>query len=784
MASRSAVPPSRSRTDRRSAQARERVRISVRGVVQGVGFRPFVYQLANRLKLAGWVRNTSEDVRIEVQGSPKAVRQFLRSLRDEAPPRATIEDMTVTRLGTPSRATGFEIRNSLAEEGKYQLVSPDIATCGACLGEILSPDDRRFHYPFTNCTNCGPRFTIIEDIPYDRPRTTMRNFTMCPDCQREYDDALNRRFHAQPNACPTCGPRLELLDATGKPVATGDVIADTARLLREGRVVAIKGLGGFLLACDATNDAAVSLLRDRKKRPAKPFAIMVTSLEEARRHCLVNEAEAKLLASPAAPIVLLPWRKESAVSPAVAPGLRHLGIMLPYTPLHHLLMREAGRPLVMTSGNLSEEPITKDNDEALARLAGIADYYVVHNRDIYARYDDSVAIVERSVPQLVRRARGYAPYPVRLPFKGRRVLACGAEEKSTFCLTRDEYAFVSQHIGDLENLETLEYFSETIALYKRLFRVEPELIAHDMHPDYLSTQLVKEMIAGTTARLVPVQHHHAHIASGMADNGLDSPVIGVAFDGTGYGTDGHVWGGEFLVADYHGFKRLGQLEYLPLAGGARAIKKPYRTAIGYLLTLLGETALNVDLPVLTRVGDAEIGVIRQQIAKGLNSPLTSSCGRLFDAVSALIGVRGEISYDAQAAVELEVVAIDAPDESGTYPFSIEETGGLSVIRVAELFVALLADLRSRVPPRLMAARFHNTVARMIAERCMGLAAETGLDRVGLSGGVFQNRLLLRKTMPLLEATGLIVYTHRQVPTNDGGVSLGQAVIAGKKIKDR
>ena len=771
------MPASRKRTEKSPPAARERVRVSVRGVVQGVGFRPFVYQLATSLKLAGWVRNTSEDVQIEIEGAPDAVQQFFHSLRDEAPPRATIEKVTVTRLTSRSAASGFEILSSVAEEGKYQLVSPDIATCEACLAEILAPDDRRFHYPFTNCTNCGPRFTIIEDVPYDRPRTTMRGFTMCPDCQREYDDPLNRRFHAQPNACPTCGPRLELLDAAGKAVMAGDVIAETARLLRDGRIIAVKGLGGFLLACDATDERVVNRLRQRKQRPAKPFAIMLSSLEEVRRHCRLSDAEAKLLASPAAPIVLLPWRKGSTVSAAVAPGLRHLGVMLPYTPLHHLLMREAGRPLVMTSGNLSEEPIAKDNDEALHRLVGIADHFLVHDRDIYARYDDSVAIVERGVPQLVRRARGYAPYPVRLGFKSRPVLACGTEEKSTFCLTRDEYAFVSQHIGDLENLETLEHLSETVALYKRLFRIEPELVAHDMHPDYLSTQFAREMIGETSARLVPVQHHHAHIASGMADNGLDAPVIGVAFDGTGYGTDGRIWGGEFLVADYRASRRAGQLEYLPLPGGAQTIRKPYRTAIGYLLALLGETALNADLPVLRQAGEAEISVIRQQMAKGLNSPLTSSCGRLFDAVSALIGVRGEISYDAQAAVELEAVASDAPDESGVYPFSIEDSGGVSVVKLADLFAALLADLRARLPPPVMAARFHNMVARIITETCRGLSAATGLERVVLSGGVFQNRMLLRKTVPLLEAAGLIVYTHRQVPTNDGGVSLGQAVIA-------
>jgi hydrogenase maturation protein HypF len=758
---------------------RDSVHISVRGVVQGVGFRPFVYQLATRYNLKGWVCNTSEDVKIEVEGEPKAIEHFRRALREEAPPRASIEEISVTRLkpARQKRYNRFEIRHSVAEEGKYQLVSPDIATCQDCLREILTPGDRRYRYPFTNCTNCGPRFTIIEDIPYDRPRTTMRHFTMCPDCQREYDDPLNRRFHAQPNACPKCGPQLQLLDASGNPVAVPDVIKAVSQLLRDGKIIAVKGLGGFLLACAATSEVAVNLLRQRKVRPFKPLAIMVTDIEEARKHCYVNQEEAKLLSSPYSPIVLLRWKGDSSVVKAVAPNLKYLGVMLPYTPLHHLLLRETGLPLVMTSGNISEEPIAKDNDEAVRRLSGIADFFLVHNRDIYARYDDSVTIVERGTPQLIRRARGYAPYPIHLNFKSQQILACGAEEKNTFCLTRDEYAFVSQHIGDMENLETLEHFASTIELYKRLFRIAPKIIAYDMHPDYLPTKYARELAAKSDLKPVPVQHHHAHIVSGMVDNSIDSLVIGVAFDGTGYGSDGHIWGGEFLVTDYHGFTRAGQLEYLPLPGGALAIKKPYRTAIGYLLTLMGEGALRPGLPVLKNVDDAEINIIRQQVEKKINSPLTSSCGRLFDAVSALIGVRGEIKYEAQAAIELEMVAYDAADETGEYPFSIVEQNGVSLIKVGDLFSAILQDIDRKATPATIAARFHNTVARMVKESCQIISKKTRLNQVVLSGGVFQNRLLLRKTVGLLEAEGFKVLTHRQVPTNDGGISLGQAVIA-------
>ena len=752
-----------------------RLRISIRGVVQGVGFRPFVYQLAGKHNLKGWVCNTSGDVKIDAEGKKAALDQFLADLERLAPPRASIESISTTS----EPAIGyehFEVRESVSEEGKYQLVSPDIATCPACLKELLSPDDRRYRYPFTNCTNCGPRFTIIEDIPYDRPKTTMRRFKMCPQCQQEYDNPLDRRFHAQPNACSRCGPRLQLVNSTGNPLPETDALAAANKLLREGNIVAIKGLGGFLLACDATNDKAVELLRKRKQRPYKPLAIMLDTIKGVKEQCQISRTEEELLTSPQCPIVLLRRKAESSVSPLVAPQLNYLGVMLPYTPLHHVLLRETGLPLVMTSGNLSEEPITKDNDEAMRRLQGIADYFLLHNRDIYTRYDDSVTMVERGKPQLIRRARGYAPYPIHLPFKAKQVLACGAELKNTFCLTRDEYAFVSQHIGDMENLETLEHFETTLELYKRLFRLQPETVAYDMHPEYLSTKYALAMTAESTEMtFIPVQHHHAHIVSCMIDNGFQEPVIGVAFDGTGFGSDGHIWGGEFLVADYRGFNRLGHLQYVPLPGGAAAIERPYRMAISYLFCLLGKTALNRDLSFLSQVDSLEIDLIKKQIEKGINSPLTSSCGRLFDAVSALIGVRGKIDYEAQAAIELEMVVDES--ETGSYPFAIIEQNDMNIVHLDELFSAILTDIGKGASSASISTKFHRTIAQVVMQMCKRLASQTGVNKVALSGGVFQNRLLLRLTVAALEGAGLGVLTHSEVPANDGGISLGQAVIA-------
>jgi hydrogenase maturation protein HypF len=784
--------------------------ISVRGIVQGVGFRPFVYGLAVKHNLKGWVYNTSEDVKIEVEGEAEAVEQFELELEAKAPPLAHIENVTIEHH-PPLGYKNFEIRHSQAQEGKYQLISPDVAICQTCLGELLNPEDRRYRYPFTNCTNCGPRFTIIEDMPYDRPKTTMRSFQMCPQCQTEYDNPLDRRFHAQPNACPKCGPQVELVDNQGNlvpPILSGsNPIATASQLLKEGKSVAIKGLGGFLLACDATNDTVVKTLRQRKKRSSKPFAIMVTDIDEAKRHCYVSPAEENLLTSPQSPIVLIRWREDSptsvGVSREVAPNLRFLGVMLPYTPLHHILLRDTGLPLVMTSGNLSEEPIARDNDEALRRLSGIADYFLIHNRDIYSRYDDSVAIVEKGTSQLIRRARSYAPYPIRLSFEAKQVLGCGAEEKNTFCLTKDNYAFLSQHIGDMENMETLEHFDSTISLYKRLFHIEPEIIAYDLHPDYLATKYAQEL-GEFGIKLIPVQHHHAHIASCMADNGLESPVIGVAFDGTGMGADGNIWGGEFLVADYRNFHRAGHLEYLPLPGGAAAIKRPYRTAIGYILTLLGENALNAviaseakqsQLASIGQVTEVEVEVIKRQIEGRINSPLSSSMGRLFDAISALLGIRSEIDYEGQAAVELEMAALSSviarpvPSEareldeaiSGnneSYPYRIVEGEGIRVVHLRDLLSAVIEDLHRGISKGRISVKFHNTVAQMINEMCHLIADETPMvSGVALSGGVFQNRLLLRKTVSLLESSGFQVFTHRQVPCNDGGISLGQAVIA-------
>jgi hydrogenase maturation protein HypF len=748
--------------------------ISVRGVVQGVGFRPFIYRLAQQHDLKGWVRNTSGNVEIGVEGNEAEINHFLKELESKAPPMARIESVEVS-FSPPQGYDDFIIKESLSREGHYQLVSPDIATCPECKEEIFSATDRRYGYAFTNCTNCGPRFTIIEDIPYDRPKTTMRSFKMCPLCQREYDDPLDRRFHAQPNACPVCGPKLEMVDNEGKAVESEDVISAANRWLKEGRILAVKGLGGFQLACDATDEDAVTELRKRKRRPSKPLAVMMGTINEVEKHCLVSEEERELLESPQAPIVLLRWKEGSNITKAVAPKLKYLGVMLPYTPLHHLLLKEVGRPLVMTSGNLSEEPIAKDNDEALRRLKDIADYFLLHNRDIYARYDDSVYMVEEGKARALRRARGYAPYPIFLPFKARQILACGAEDKNTFCLTRDEHAFLSQHIGDMENAETLEHFENTIKLYEKLFRIEPEIIAYDLHPEYLATKYAMEAGSGTNVKLVPVQHHHAHIVSCLVENNIKGLVIGVAFDGTGYGPDGTIWGGEFLLADYKGFKRVGHFEYVPLVGGAAAIKKPYRMALSYLYTLFGEDFDLGGLP-LGAVNPAEVEVIKQQLKKKINSPLTSSAGRLFDAVSALLGVRGKIDYEAQAAIELEMLAAD-DRKAKAYPFVINVEEGKGVVGLRELWSALVSDVRDKTAAPLISLKFHKTIAEIAAEMCRLISKDTGIKQVALSGGVFQNRLLLRLTTAALKREGFEVITHRLVPPNDGGLSLGQAVIA-------
>ena len=777
-----------------NAKPRELRQVSVRGVVQGVGFRPFVYRLAHDHDLTGWVLNHSGGVEIEVEGAPEALHAFVQNLRAKAPPLARIVGLDVISA-PPAGYHQFEIRHSVAEEGRYQLISPDIATCSDCLHELLNPIARRYRYPFTNCTNCGPRFTIIRDIPYDRPLTTMAPFPMCPDCQGEYDDPLDRRFHAQPNACPVCGPHIWLEQGEDRQHIGDAAMRMASKLLLAGKVLAIKGLGGFHLACDATASGAVQTLRARKGRPAKPLAVMMATLDDIRRHCHVSEEEETLLLSQQCPIVLLRWRDDSPIARDVAPNNNYLGVMLPYTPLHHILLRDVRRPLIMTSGNLSEEPIARDNDEARRRLAHLADAFLMHNRDIYARYDDSVwlspsPIGERPslrAPQPIRRSRGYAPFPIRMPFHTQPILATGADLKNTFCLARDDFAFLSQHIGDMENLETLEHLEVTVDLYRHLFRVEPELIAHDMHPGYFSTRYAHSVPCSPKC-LVPVQHHQAHIASCLVDNEwpIDGgPVIGVAWDGTGYGLDGHIWGGEFFVGDYSGFRRAAHLEYLPMPGGDAAIRNPWRLALGYVYALtraLPELHGSADRPEQSITGQ-EMNIVRRQIDRNLNTPLTSAAGRLFDAVAALIDIRHHVTYEAQAAIELEMLATnwqsarETSDGALPYPFAVNREGEGSVIGLHELISAIQADLETGADRAQIGWRFHLTMAELIASVCQQIAEENGLQTVALSGGCFQNRLLLRMCVPRLEQAGFTVLLHRRVPCNDGGISLGQVALA-------
>ena len=753
----------------------KRARINIQGIVQGVGFRPFVYRLAHAYELTGWVCNTSGSVEIEAEGDEATLSEFIASLRTQAPPRARIDSLEAS-FHPLAGYDEFVIHQSKSVENEYQLISPDIATCEDCRKEIFSPSDRRYNYPFTNCTNCGPRFTIIKDIPYDRPKTTMDEFVMCPECQSEYEDPLDRRFHAQPNACPVCGPRVWLVGKDGARIAADDPLAKACELLRAGKILALKGLGGFHLACDATNEDAVHSLRTRKHRPSKPLAVMIATMDKIRTHCAVSEEEEALLSSPVAPIVLLRWKKdESDISPLIAPQQHDLGVMLPYTPLHHLLLHKARIPLVMTSGNLSGEPLARDNEEALIKLAGIADYFLLHDRDIHVRCDDSVCVVDRGT-RVIRRARGYAPDPIVLPFQAREILACGPELKNTVCLTRGEHAFISQHIGDMGSEEALSHLKNTISHYESLFRIAPKVIACDMHPEYAATKYGRALAAKTNLPCVAVQHHHAHIVSGMIDNELEGKVIGVAFDGTGYGTDGAIWGGEFLIADWASFERVGQLEYIPMPGGEAAIRRPYRMALAYLYTLFGDDIALAGLP-LDEVDPIERRVIAQQIEKGINSPLTSSAGRLFDTVAALIGVREEIDYEGQAAIELEAVAAREDQDSKGYPFSIDKGAQTRVVRLESTISSILRDMRTGVPPATISLRFHRTMAAVIAEMCELIAQETSLERVVLSGGVLQNRLLTHLASAALESKGLEVFSHHRVPCNDGGVSLGQAVVA-------
>ena len=761
----------------------------MRGIVQGVGFRPFIYALARRHALCGVVRNDSEGVHIEVEGPLEELESFLRGIREEAPPLAVVEGVA----WSPSAVLGereFRIEESRAGDRRSALVSPDTATCGECLAELLDPADRRYRYPFTNCTNCGPRFTITRSVPYDRPATTMAGFTLCPECQREYDDPSDRRFHAQPNACPDCGPRLRLLDRFGHELRgkPEDPVLRAAGMLRGRSIFAIKGLGGYHLSCDPFDEKAVKTLRGRKVRQDKPFALMVRDVEQARELCWISSAEEALLTSPARPVVLLKRREGSGVVEEVAPRQETLGVMLAYTPLHYLLLRDAGIPLVMTSGNRSDEPIAYRDEEAMKQLGSIADYFLVHDRPIYMRTDDSVVRLVGGTPYPLRRARGYAPAPLGMRESfGRHVLACGGELKNTFCVARGRHAFLSHHIGDLENYETLRSFTEGVDHYRDLFDVEPEVVAYDLHPEYLSTKYARELEEGGMPA-VGVQHHHAHVASCLADNERPSEerAIGVALDGTGYGTDGAVWGGEFFEGSIReGFARRGHLEYAPLPGGTAAIREPWRGAVARLVTLYGEEeTLKLPLAVVRRVGERNVRLVARLVERGLNTPPTSSSGRLFDAVAALVGVPGSrrSTYEGQAAVELELAA-SGPAEEG-YPFrllAISEGPGW-VVETGRILRGVVEDLLAGRSAGEISSKFHRAVAEVVVAGCERIREEGGPGVVALSGGTFQNLLLLEQVSGLLEERGFVAYRHRRVPANDGGLALGQAVLADRMFE--
>lgn len=795
-----------------------RLKLAIRGAVQGVGFRPFIFRLAAELGLRGWVNNSTQGVFIEVEGPRRQLESFLQRVETEKPPRSFIQSLESTWLD-PVDYADFTIRPSETEGARTALVLPDIATCPDCLAEIFAPSNRRYFYPFTNCTNCGPRFSILEALPYDRPNTSMRRFTMCPQCQAEYEDPRDRRFHAQPNACPVCGPQLELWDARGKPFgpspASGarELLAITAEQLRAGKIVALKGLGGFHLMVAAHLDEAVRRLRELKHREEKPFALMFPSLEAVRACCAVSPPEERLLRSAECPIVLLRRQYsatravEPALSPCLAPSNPYLGVMLPYTPLHHLLMSLLRLPVVATSANLSDEPICTDEHEALERLGGIADLFLVHNRPIVRHVDDSVVCIMAGRELVLRRARGYAPLPVLMESGSAlvgaqpepssslpSVLAVGAHLKSAVALSVGPQVFISQHIGDLETGQAYQAFQRVVADFERLYESPPALIAVDAHPDYLSTRFAQSQ-AGVSKRIVTVQHHIAHVLSCMAENQIEPPALGVSWDGTGYGFDGTVWGGEFFLVTDKRCERVAHLRQFRLPGGDQSVKEPRRTALGLLFARFGEEAFErSDLSPVQACSPAERASFKTMLARGLNSPLTSSMGRLFDAVASLAGLRQRVRFEGQAAMELEF-SLGETETDEAYPLSIcgpllagagtssspcdqpavigDETSPPLVLDWAPLLDALLADLKLGAPTALMSARFHNALVEII----LTIAAKTGQTRVVLSGGCFQNRYLVERAVRRLHDSGLRPYWHQRVPPNDGGICLGQVIAA-------
>ena len=751
----------------------KRLKIDINGLVQGVGFRPFIYKIAARNRLNGYVLNNTEGVEIEVEGEEKDINNFINSIEKESPPLTSISDIKVSERGL-NLYKSFKIKKSLTAASRKTLISPDVSICDDCLKELFDPSNRRYKYPFITCTHCGPRFTIISDIPYDRVNTTMQVFQMCSDCRSEYENPLDRRFHAQTNACFKCGPNVLLTDLYGNIIEKEEPIEAAVNLLKKGKIIAVKGLGGFHLLCDAQNDEAVLNLRKRKFREEKPFALLADDLEIILEFAYVSEEEKQMLLSRRKPIVLLRKKGNNYISEYAAPNNKYFGVLLPYTPLHYLIIRDNFNALVDTSGNLSDEPIAIDNSDALKRLSGIADYFILHNRDIFIRSDDSVYMIFDKRPFPARRARGYVPFPIRLNKSFPNVLGCGGGLKSTVCLIKGENAFLSQHIGDLEDFQTFEFYQKSIAHLKKIIEIEPEIIAYDLHPNYLSTKYALEI---EDKKKIGIQHHHAHIASCMAENGLSEKVIGIALDGTGYGTDGNIWGGEVLIADLVEFERIAQFDYIPMPGGEKAIKQPWRMGLSYLYKIFGNEMWDISLRFVKNI-DKNIGkLLIRMMDEKINSPLTSSLGRFFDGVSAIIGIRNVVNYEGQAAIELENV-INEDANCDAYPFKIKSENERFVILYDEIIKGIIEDKLKDVGNGTISLKFHKTLVNIFLEISENIRRERNINKVALSGGCFQNMFLLKNLKYSLIESDFAVFHHTNVPTNDGGISLGQAVIAG------
>jgi hydrogenase maturation protein HypF len=757
--------------------SQERVRFRVKGIVQGVGFRPFVYRLATSLDLAGNVSNDSEGVTIEAEGPSSTIAQFHRQLLEELPAIARITDCILEPIQA-LRESNFTILASRPSRNANTLISPDIATCDDCLQELFDTRDRRHLYPFINCTSCGPRYTIVERIPYDRPYTSMKAFPMCPDCQREYDSPVDRRFHAQPNACPVCGPQVTLWNIDGQ-MSPGDPIDEAIRLLRQGRILAIRGVGGFHLAVEPRNESTLAELRRRKGRAEKPFALMARNLETIKKYCCVSKEEETALCDRVRPIVLVKKKPANPLPDNVAPGQHSLGFMLPYTPLHYLLLAGELDLLVMTSGNYSEEPIAIGNAEARDRLGGLADYFLVHNREIIQRCDDSIVRIMAGKKRILRRSRGFVPEPIYLKAPTtQKILAVGGELKNTIALSREEAVFLSQHIGDLDNPCAYRFFQECIRHLEAILEIKPELIVHDLHPEYLST---KWAVGQTDLPTIAVQHHHAHLAAVLAENGVEEPCIGIILDGTGFGTDRTIWGGEVLVGDAAQFERVAWLEPVPMPGSQAAIKQPWRMGLSFLRHTFGDDYLSPGLPIFQNISPRDLETITRAMDRAINAPLTSSCGRLFDGVAAILGIRAEVNFEAQAAMELEAISAD-PAEAQPYAQLLDRVEQLGGIPIAPLIRALVKDLHNGVALADISARFHVTLAELFIARARLARQKYGLKHAALSGGVYQNLLFFEYLSRRLNEEQFIVLTHTQVPTNDGGLALGQIAVADALIK--